>query len=205
MTAVDEVNSALVSKCMDFCQALATQGQAFHFSVAIGPSFSFSLDTRSKALEGPGTKKKVSPSTLRRNAKRREEFLKKRISSDRSSSEDAAATSSVLNCDQCDYKATSEKGLKQHMRMKHRPPSTPEKLRGWNEVVRSPNSSPLLNSREESCRNCEVPFSPGHQCGNEDVEDEKCALADCCHCYHAKECECWKEGPDCGLYPPKYT
>ena len=76
MAAVVEADSTLVSKCMDFCQALASQGQVFNFSLSVGPTFSFSLDTtRSKA---PWTKKKPSPSTLRRNARRREEFNAKK-------------------------------------------------------------------------------------------------------------------------------
>ena len=81
MTAVDEVNSSLASKCMDFCQALASQGQAFNFSIVIGPNFSFSLDTRSKVMQESVTKKRSSPSTLHRNAKRREEFVKKKQNS----------------------------------------------------------------------------------------------------------------------------
>ena len=71
MTAVDEVNSSLASKCMEFCQALASQGQTFHFSLNMGPTFSFSLDTRGKAVNGP-VKKKESPSAQRRNARRKE-------------------------------------------------------------------------------------------------------------------------------------
>ena len=43
----------------------------------MGPTFSFSLDTRGKAMIGP-MKKKASPSTQRRNARRREEFLSKK-------------------------------------------------------------------------------------------------------------------------------
>ena len=69
MAAVGEADSTLVSKCMAFCQALAIQGQAFNFSLAIGPTFNFSLDTRGKVLKGPVAKKRTSPSTLRRNAK----------------------------------------------------------------------------------------------------------------------------------------
>ena len=85
MTAVDEVNSSLASKCMDFCQALASQGQAFNFSIVIGPNFSSSLDTRSKVVQESVTKKRSSPSTLRRNAKRREDFLKKKPTSESAS------------------------------------------------------------------------------------------------------------------------
>ena len=75
MAAVTEVGSTLLSKCLDFCQALSSQGQVFNFSVAFGPDFTFSLDTRSKEAS-PVTKKKASPSTLRRNARRREDYLK---------------------------------------------------------------------------------------------------------------------------------
>ena len=69
MAAVTEVGSTLLMKCLDFCQALSSQGQAFNFSLAIGPTFNFSLDTRGKVLKGPVAKKRTSPSTLRRNAK----------------------------------------------------------------------------------------------------------------------------------------
>ena len=89
MTAVVESDSSLASKCLDFCQALASQGNAFNFSLSIGSTFSFSLDTRNKSLDtkvGPLKKKKPSPSTLRRNARRREEFLKKKQNPSPSSS-----------------------------------------------------------------------------------------------------------------------
>ena len=80
MTAVDEANSSLAIKCLDFCQALTSQGMEINFSLNIGSTFSFSLDTRPKgpmALDSK-KKKKASPSTLRRNARRREDFLKKK-------------------------------------------------------------------------------------------------------------------------------
>ena len=113
MTAVSDVNSPLVAKCMDFCQALAIQGQTFHFSLNMGPSFSFSLDTRGKAMTGLVSKKKESPSTQRRNARRREEFLskKRQTPSTVDSTVEKAAVSS-FHCDQCDYTNASEKGLR---------------------------------------------------------------------------------------------
>ena len=70
MAGVDIVDSPMLSKCLDFCQALASHGQAFNISISIGPSFSFSMDTRSKEMKGPLAKKRTSPSTLWRNAKR---------------------------------------------------------------------------------------------------------------------------------------
>ena len=81
MTAVDEANSSLAIKCLDFCQALTSQGLEINFSLNIGSTFSFSLDTRYKvplALDSK-KKKKASPSTLRRNARRRQDFLKKNV------------------------------------------------------------------------------------------------------------------------------
>ena len=166
MTAVGDVDTSLASKCMDFCQALAKQGQAFNFSLTISSGFSFSLDTRRKA-GSPVTKKKTSPSTLRRNARRRKEFLAKKEheSSTRISIENSVADLEI-KCDQCEYVAATEKGLRQHIRMKHKEPPT-EVLRGLGES-RGPLecSSPLLSNitREELCQNCEAPFSTGHCC-----------------------------------------
>ena len=64
-----------------FYLTLAGQGLAFNFSLKIGSSFSFSLEARDKGLasDDPGKiKKKPSPSTLRRNARRKEAFLKRK-------------------------------------------------------------------------------------------------------------------------------
>ena len=77
-------DSPMANKCFDFCKALASQGMAFSFSLTLGSHFSFSLETRELAsgfdTKAKATFKKKSPSTLRRNARRREEFLKKKQS-----------------------------------------------------------------------------------------------------------------------------
>ena len=81
MTTADTMcgdDSSLASQCLAFCQALASQGKAFSFSLKINSSFSFSLDTRGGNALAPKTRKKISPSTQRRNARRRNEFLKKK-------------------------------------------------------------------------------------------------------------------------------
>ena len=80
MTAVGESDSSLASKCLEFCQTLSRQGKAFKFSLSIGSSFCFSLDTRSEVpnLDTKSmARKKPSPSTLKRNARGRAEFLNK--------------------------------------------------------------------------------------------------------------------------------
>ena len=82
MTAPMSVgDSALAIKCMDFCRALTSQGLAFSFSLSLVSNFSFSLDTRKMALDTENEttpKKRKSPSTIRRNARRREEFRLKK-------------------------------------------------------------------------------------------------------------------------------
>ena len=121
MAAVAEVGSSLLTKCLDFCQALSNQGQVFNFSVAIGPDFIFSLDTRRKE-RSTVAKKKASPSTVKRNARRKEEYLKRKNKpSSVNNIEELEVVSDAPKCDQCNFKAASEKGLRQHQRMKHKP------------------------------------------------------------------------------------
>ena len=78
MAAVSEEDAKLASKCLEFCQTLADKSLTFSFSLTIGSSFSFSVDTRVKEVLAPKRKKKT-PSTLRRDARRREELLKKKF------------------------------------------------------------------------------------------------------------------------------
>ena len=168
MAAVAEVGSTLLSQCLDFCQALSSKGQAFNFSVAIGPDFTFSMDTRSKAAS-PGIKKKASPSTLRRNARRREEYLqRKQNPSTVNSTEEVETVSDALSCDQCDYKPASEKGLRQHKRMKHKPSqpalTTPEKNRTSSSVASLAVSPSAEASRIMPCQDCENDDCSTHCC-----------------------------------------
>ena len=71
------------SQCLDFCQLQVGKSLpfSFSFSLKIGTNFSFSLDTRGEGLL-PSTKKKKkqTPYTLRRNARRTEQFLQKNAS-----------------------------------------------------------------------------------------------------------------------------
>ena len=78
--AADAMDSTLVSQCLAFCQTLANQGKDFSFHLTINSSFSFSLDTRESKVNSTLGKKRTSPSTRRRNARRREEFLRKKLS-----------------------------------------------------------------------------------------------------------------------------
>ena len=56
----------------DLCQTLASQGKVFKVFVTIVATFTFSLDTR--ATLPTRIQERKSPSTPKRNAKRREDF-----------------------------------------------------------------------------------------------------------------------------------
>ena len=75
MTTVD---SLLASQCMDFCYALARQNKSLTFSLKIGSTFAFSLDTKETLPPAAKAGIRKSPSVIRRNARRRTEFLKKK-------------------------------------------------------------------------------------------------------------------------------
>ena len=65
--------------------------------------------------------------------------------------------SSDIKCDQCEYVAASEKGLRQHIRMKHKK----EELRTSHEGPLNVSISPLLDaSREEPSHNIDAKVSP---------------------------------------------
>ena len=79
MTAMGETD--LANKCLDFCQTLSSRGSAFKFSLTLGSNFSFSLDTNVRTSDIQVKylpKKKPSPSTIRRNARRSKMFLSKK-------------------------------------------------------------------------------------------------------------------------------
>ena len=79
--------SPMAIKCMEFCQALTSQGVKFSFNLYTGTGFSFTLDTKesgkpTSVVAEPAKKrrkkKKLSPSDVRRNERRRQEFLKRK-------------------------------------------------------------------------------------------------------------------------------
>ena len=174
-----EDNSNLASQCMAFCQALASKGQIFSFTLKVGSSFAFSLDTRGNGTSSL-TKKRKSPSTRRRNARRRAEFLaKKRESSTEKSTPEKVARpvkAKEFKCDQCEKDFKSENGLKIHVGKTHNRVdsdlATPEVARNQLRSSESLSASPLLNtSREESAiqqkalvGDLSPPFVPKHKC-----------------------------------------
>ena len=166
MTSVNKENAALLSQCLDFCQTLSSKSLTFSFALSLGNSFSFRLDTSGRgALSSEAKKKKKTPSALRRNARRRAEFVKNKLedsTSDALQSEHVSVEEAVekvvvekaFKCDQCENSFKSENGLKIHAGKSHKKvtslSSTPERLRQQLEGSVSLSASPLLDaSREE--------------------------------------------------------
>ena len=168
MTAVSESDSSLATQCLDFCQALARQGKDFKLSITIGSTFTFSLDTKEGKTTLPTRiQKRKSPSTLKRNAKRREEFLAKKSTSASSvltGLESNQKQCETFQCDQCNSSFKTVNGLKIHKGKSHKEAFSPEKLR------KSFSQPPLTvspmrdQSRVESCHNCDMEMSPTHLC-----------------------------------------
>ena len=146
MSQLSEEDAKLASQCLDICQTLAGKSLPFSFSFNIRPNFSFSVDTRGKEVSIP-QKKKKTPSTLRRDARRREELLRKKLI--------APTSEKTFKCDHCDNNFKSENGLKIHIGKSHKKvdstPATPDCLRQQTNSSVSLSASPLLDtSREES-------------------------------------------------------
>ena len=181
MTDVNNTNSSLNSQCMDFCQTLARQGLEFKFSVTIGSAFTFSLDARAKeGRDAPVTnvKKRNSPSTRRRNARRREEYLKRKFPSEVAKADSPKRNKKQqgdgFHCDLCDSTFKSENGLKIHRGKTHKEHPSPEKVREPPPQPPLSVSPPRSQERVEACHNCGMDMSPAHQC----QEDHECDDSD---------------------------
>ena len=173
-----------VDKCLAFCQALTQSDHKFTLNLSIGKDKLFF--SNKELTSSCQVKKKKSPSQLRREDRRKRERQskvaeevtdngKEKVTEKEAETSGAAEKVDVSiapACDQCEYKATTEKGLRQHTRMKHRALvqtstpalSTPESLR----TTTKPDnirSSPLSHTtREETCSNCGDIFTSNHQC-----------------------------------------
>ena len=125
-----ESQTSLATQCLEFCQTLSSKGHAFTFNLTLGSSFSFSLDTKMKITSLETKKKKKSPSTMRRNLKRKEDYLKRKEAEEKENSTDTEPYSQVkktFKCSQCDNDFKSENGLKIHIGKAHKSSDPPRK------------------------------------------------------------------------------
>ena len=154
----------MVTKCLDICQALTNQGRSFNFTVNIESSFSFSLDTRANPILPDVVKKKLSPSALRRNLRRREEFLKRKSEAATKSDThlEAEKSSQVENfqCNQCDQCFRTENGLNIHIGKTHKD-KIPQ-LDGFIEKITAETAVQTCDISNKSLTEAEVQTEPGH-------------------------------------------
>ena len=177
MAAVGENDSSLAIQCLALCQSLERQGKVFKLSLTIGNAFSFSMESRGGTTPVPiNRKKRASPSTVKRNARRRSEFLARKrmeVAASKETQADVEYTQQMpqrapFPCDQCDLGFKTGNGLKIHVGKSHKVVSkSPEKIReqsstsDFNTLV----ASPIRDiSRVHSCHNCDTDMSPTHQC-----------------------------------------
>ena len=162
-----ESQTPLATQCLEFCQTLTSKGHAFTFNLTLGSSFSFSLDTKMKNTSLLTKKKKKSPSTMRRNLKRKEDYLKRKEAEERENSTDMEPSSQVkktFKCSQCDNDFKSENGLKIHIGKAHKSSDPPtEKLRDAILPALKPLViSPIRETRIIHCNNWWSNFTPSH-------------------------------------------
>ena len=128
MSAMRKEDTVMVNKCLEFCQTLVSQQQHLSFSLTVGSSFSFSLDNRKEStnletrkvtsLKKQMPRKKLSPSQVRRNLKRKQDFLKRK--SEHSERESSALKVITFECDHCESIFKSESDLENHMESAHK-------------------------------------------------------------------------------------
>ena len=141
MSQLSQEDAKLVSQCLEICQTLAGKSLPFTFSINIGANFSFSSDSSGKEVLANPKKKKKTPSTLRRDARRREDFLSKKLN--------APTAEKTFKCDQCDGTFKSENGLKIHIGKAHKTPQPKESLRHSGEGSASLSASLTLDTTRE--------------------------------------------------------
>ena len=112
-----KTESSVWAQCLEFTRQMDSNKQSFKFEFKLSNGFSFNFNTLDQEESKSGTKevKRKSPSTLRRNAERKQKFLdKKNISS-----ATKELSESYFQCDQCDYEANCKVGLRKHMEKQH--------------------------------------------------------------------------------------
>ena len=120
---VVEMNSSLVSQCMDFTKHLVSKGAAFKFSLSLPTGFNFSIDFSQEKLTPPRRPEKKSPSTLKTNSLRKILFLEKKamekLAETQPAGSPAQSTEIEFKCDLCESVYDSKDNLEKHIDETH--------------------------------------------------------------------------------------
>ena len=118
----DSIDVTMATKCLELTQTLISMKASCKFSLHLSNGFNYSFsnlehgNTNTRKIE----KKKKSPYTLRRNAKRREEYIKKKMDSSSQPTPKEQEKGQTLSCTICDYVGESQSGLNVHMNRMHK-------------------------------------------------------------------------------------
>ena len=116
--SITMIEKSVLAQCLDFSRQLITNQKTFKFDVKLSCGFSFNFNTLDQEPTESRSKevKKKSPSTLKRNAARKQKFLdEKKNSSARNQSSEIS-----FKCDQCDLEANCKVSLRKHMEKEHK-------------------------------------------------------------------------------------
>ena len=147
MTA--DVNAMVLDKCLAFCQALVQSNNHFTFKLTIGDvNFNFENKKPEKSF---WTKKKKSPSQVRREERRRQEKAKVNDPKEAGKASEEHFKPVAFNCSQCDFTSSSEEDLRIHVETEHTSSvlPTPEKERAPDQIADLELTPPAHNLRTE--------------------------------------------------------
>ena len=105
---VRNMDNTVVAQCLEFTKQLISTKMSFKFSLSSGLYFNFTTMDQEPTRSRTSETKKKSSSTLRRNAARKQEFLKKRKSF-------TELPEDSFQCDQCDFKGSCIVNLRKHI------------------------------------------------------------------------------------------
>ena len=147
MTA--DVNAMVLDKCLAFCQALVQSNNHFTFKLTIGDvNFNFENKKPEKSF---WTKKKKSPSQVRREERRRQEKAKVNDPKEAGKASEEHFKPVAFDCSQCDFTSSSEEDLRNHVETEHTTSvlPTPEKERAPDQIADLKLTPPVHNMRTE--------------------------------------------------------
>ena len=157
---------SMLQQCLAFSREMKSEDKSFKFSyVTTNFTFNFSTMEEKKPSTIAKVRKKISPSTLRRNARRKEEYLQKKVEAafnqvildptnkdkdkdNETSKQDTARID--LKCDQCGKSCKSNQVLRIHIGKAHKSEPEPESLRSELEQSTSLILTPPKDAREEN-------------------------------------------------------
>ena len=107
------MEDSVLAHCLDFSRQLISNQKPFKFEVKLSSGFSFNFNTLDQEVTKSRTQevKKKSPSTLKRNAARKEKFLEEK----KTSFLNKQTSETSFECNLCDHEAYCNASLRKHI------------------------------------------------------------------------------------------